>query len=139
MIEIKPKLNTKPLEKKYSKASSSIGKSLNQKLRLVGIKIQDESRENAKISPPRDPDRGGLEKSIIWRVEGGRCFIFVPDNSLAGKYAWIQHKHPGRGVGTIIKGKRAGKEFITRAVNDNKKWIRQTLGKSFDVIKRDVR
>ncbi len=125
------------LGKKYSKAQREVNKGINQNLKLVGIKVQKESRLNAKISPTNSPDRGGLEKSILWRVAGGKCFIFVPDNSMAGKYGYRQHYQiEGRGTGTIRKGARAGWKFIDRAVDDNEPWIKRKLGRSFDTIKR---
>ena len=129
--------NTERAIKKMEKAATRLNKGIGQKLKTVGWKIQEESKENAKISPVKDTDRGGLEKSILWRVSGHKLYIYVPDNSLAGKYAWIQHDHPGRGSGTIRKGKRADKEFITRAVDDNEDWIKKTIGSAFDVITKD--
>ena len=137
MIQIKANVNADKLIKKYTGAPRKIGKEINQNLRLVGIKVQRESRLNAKISPTNSPDRGGLEKSILWRVAGGKCFIFVPDNSMAGKYGYRQHYQiEGRGTGTIRKGARAGWQFIDRAVDDNEPWIKRKLGRSFDTIKR---
>ena len=130
--------NQDRLEKKYSEASKKLTKGIQRKLKLVGIKVQKESRKNAKISPVGSTDRGGLEKSILWRVQGSKVYIFVPDNGLAGKYAWIQHEHDGRGTGTIRKGARADKEFIDRAVDDNEPWIKKTIGGSFKILERDA-
>jgi hypothetical protein len=125
--------------KKYDKAPEKIKASLSQRYRLIGLKLRRESRKNAKLAPPKDPDRGGLEKSILYRTSGNKIYIYVPDNSLAGKYGWLQHdKIRGRGAGTIRKGKRAGWKFIERAVEDNEDWIIKTLRSGFKVVQRDV-
>ena len=137
MITVSAKLNgAERLQKKYAKASGKLDKSIQGKLQTIGFRGQRESRLNAKISPPSSSDRGALRKSIQWRVDGNRLFIFVPDNSLAGKYAWLQHdKIKGRGEGTIREGSRAGWKFITRWKDKDEVWIKRTLGESFNSIR----
>ena len=141
MISMEVRLkNHNKIVKKYDKANARISKGISQKLKLVGIKMQRESRKNAKISPTSNKDRGGLEKSILWHVSGNKCYIFVPDNSLAGKYAWLQHDFiEGRGTGTIRKPGDAGWKFIDRAVEENTEWIKKTIGSSFKILERDVK
>jgi len=106
----------------------------------VGRLLRDEAKQNAPRSPTKAEfsrtlkrkavtDRtdffpGGLEQSIEWAVRFGQCFIFVRDNSPAGKYAAKIHDEKGktwrnRGPGTIAKGDRADEKFIERAIEDN--------------------
>lgn len=77
-----------------------------------------------KVTDRKDFFPGGLEKSIEYAVHFGQCFIFVRDNSYAGKYARKIHDEKGkswrnRGPGTIAKGNHADEKFIERAMNDN--------------------
>ena len=64
---------------------------------------------------------GGLEKSIMTEATATEARVFVPSNSLAGRYARRIHDEKGvtwhnRGPGTIAKGPLADEKFIERAI-----------------------
>lgn len=105
----------------------------------VGKLVRDEAKINAPRSPTKEEfsatlkrkkvtDRndffpGGLEQSIEYAVHFSQVFIFVRDNSPAGKYAKRIHDEKGRtwrnrGPGTIAKGEQADEKFIERAIRD---------------------
>ena len=116
-----------------------------QVLERCGLLARREAIANAPRSPTNDQYSatlkrkqrtarkmypGGLEKSIEHTVLFDTCFVFVAENSYAGKYAAKIHDEKGitwrnRGPGTIAKGPRADEKFIERAVFDNQENFRR--------------
>jgi len=89
----------------------------------VGILAQRESRRNA----PRL--EGDLERSINYEVGDGWVKIFVARNSRAGAYARrMEYDKYKEGKGTKIKGGRAGRLYIQRAIKDNMPKFRKIMG-----------
>ena len=83
---------------------------------------------------------GGLEKSIEHAVLFDTCFVFVAENSYAGRYAARIHDEKGitwrnRGPGTIAKGRRADEKFIERAVFDNQENFKRIFE---DELKKEI-
>jgi len=77
----------------------------------AGFFIQREARRNAPFR------RGDLERGITFEVIDGGVKIFVPINHAAGKYAYKMHYGKyNRGQGTVDKGSRAGRNYITRVI-----------------------
>lgn len=78
---------------------------------------------------------GSLTKSIEGRSTGELAEVFVPANSLGGRYAhFIEDEGPRgggkwrkRGIGTERKGARAGDKFMRRAVEENEDAFRAML------------
>ena len=162
MININARLtNGDKLIKRLFRASTVIDKKTKQQLHQIGLRLKKVGRKYAKLGPTdaqmkmeakrkrkqskkkgtgkSGSDRGGLEKSIRFKVERGRLFLYVPDNSMAGKYAWLQHdKIKGRGPGTRRKGKQAGWKFLERAVDDNEKWILDKIKISVERLGREI-
>ena len=69
---------------------------------------------------------GGLEKSIEYELtDAMHASVFVPSNSMAGRYAKRIHDEKGRtwrnrGPGTVAKGVRADEKFVERAIAGNR-------------------
>ena len=73
-----------------------------------------------------------LEKLRTFGLAESYVDIYVPRNSVAGKYAGIIHDGKGsswfkRGAGTVAKGKKADDKFITRAISDDKRKIARLI------------
>jgi len=102
-----------------------------------GMLVQKTAKFYAPVSPiqkqkitrvRRRPSKtralsGGLEKSIQMEVKPEGACVFVPSNSMAGKYAKVIHDMKGvrwwrRGLGTQRKGAQADEKFIERALHD---------------------
>jgi len=91
-----------------------VEKGIKKASRAVGLLVQREARRNAPF------DEGDLERGITFQVIDGGVRVYVPINTPAGKYAERMHNGEyNRGPGTVSKGPRADRKYITRAVNDN--------------------
>ena len=123
-------------EWKLSRLNPRIQEAVQRALVRCGMVARMESVRNAPRSPTmaqisatlkrkrrtaRRTHPGGLEKSIMLETTPTTARVFVPSNSLAGKYARRIHDEKGvtwqnRGPGTIAKGPQADEKFIERAI-----------------------
>lgn len=83
-------------------------------------------------------DTSDLATSIDFEVRGLTLVVGVPANSPAGPYARPMHEdHYIAGPGTVIKGQLAGRQYITRAMNDSMPRIRLLFGECMDTVAKD--
>ena len=106
----------KVLLKKMKKAPKQIDRAWNTKVgKAIGLKWKKESQRNSKV------DRGRLREAIDFEVGHDFVACLVPRNSMAGRYAKLQHDViEGRGKKTRQVARR-GWKFIKRARDDNRK------------------
>jgi len=118
--------------------AAKVQKAIDERAKRIGLVVVKRARKYSKISPRGNADRGALQRSIQFKITVQGIKIFVPRNSEAGQYAYLQHeKIKGRGRGTIRKGTKAGWKFITRAIDDESKNIEKQYSGAVKVVASD--
>ena len=122
MIATTGKVDTSKVLKGLRASGARTTKNLKEAKRRIGLMVQRRARDYApKLF-------GGLERSIDWKDRGKDVLILVAGNSEAGAYARRMHdKRYNRGRGTVLKGPKAGRKYITRAIHDEEPNIRKAL------------
>lgn len=120
MIELNITSNVKELIAYFNRLPSVMRRKRNTNLQTIGKFIKRESQKNAPYKT------GQLSRNIDYKVVGDEVYIFVGGS--AEDYAWFAHYgHYKRGRGTILKGGRAGRLYIQRAIEDNKEKVAKIL------------
>ena len=123
MIQLNVKSNVIEVLNFIKSIPSLIHTQQQKNLTKDGIIAQREARKNAPY------EEGDLERSINYEVGNGFVKIFVAKNSRAGAYARrMEYDKYNEGKGTKMKGGRAGRLYIQRAINDNMSKFKKIMG-----------
>jgi len=115
----------------YRREPVEAQRAIDQAKTNTGFLVQREARRNAPYM------RGDLERSITFELVEGGVRIFVPTNSAAGKYGYKMHNGKyNRGPGTVAKGARAGRKYITRAATDSESKINSFFKSALDSMQK---